>query len=45
LIWHEPGKPDQVLYYGEGMLHSNVLVASYWDPEVRNFADPGGSNF
>jgi len=45
LIWHEPGNPNKIWYYGEGMRYGNLLVASYWDPAVQKFLDPGGSTF
>jgi len=30
LTWHKPDKPNDIIFWGSGMIFENLLVGAYW---------------
>jgi hypothetical protein len=45
LFWNDVGIGNKALYYGQGMLYGDILVAAYWSPDAHKPLDPPGPKF
>jgi hypothetical protein len=45
LFWYDVSKANKILYYGQGMLYGDILIAAYWSPDAHKALDPGGPKF